>query len=152
MNYLVNLKHMTITKEEVDNMNKFRQFMQGRYGFDMFSQVLVVASLIISLVASLFRISTLSIISYIPLGYAIYRMLSKDINKRVKENYKFNSMLNSLKKKARKTNNVINITKKSKTHKYYKCPKCKQAIRVPKGKGKILITCPKCKNEFVKRT
>ena len=42
--------------------------------------------------------------------------------------------------------------RKDKTHKYYKCPTCKQVVRVPKGRGKIEINCPKCHTKFIKRT
>lgn len=133
-------------------MNKFRQFMQGRYGIDQLSQVLVMASLILSLMASIFRIGILSAFSYLPLGYAIFRILSKDINKRIKENYKFGNFMNQLKGKVNKSKRKAKRIQKSKNHKYYHCPKCKQSIRVPIGKGRILITCPKCKHEFIKRT
>lgn len=37
-------------------------------------------------------------------------------------------------------------------HKYMKCPHCKAQLRLPKGKGKISVTCPVCKKEFVKKT
>jgi ribosomal protein L37AE/L43A len=40
----------------------------------------------------------------------------------------------------------------TKTHKYYRCTHCRQLIRVPRGKGKICISCPKCRTEFIKRT
>lgn len=130
-------------------MNRFRRFMYGRYGFDQFSQALVVVSLIISLLGSLLRNDVVVYLSYLPFAYAIYRILSKDINKRTKENYKFTSKWNQIKYNLQKGKKMAQGTS---THKYYKCPKCKQAIRVPRGKGKICIACPKCKNEFIKRT
>lgn len=130
-------------------MNRFRQFMYGRYGFDQLSQFLVVTSLIISLISTLTRIDIVAFISYIPFIYAIYRILSKDINKRMKEDYKYTMILNSVKNKFKRGKFKTTGTK---THKYYACPKCKTTIRVPRGKGKICITCPKCRNEFIKRT
>lgn len=130
-------------------MNQLRKFMYGRYGFDQCSQALVICSLIASLIGSIARSSLLIYVSYIPLFYAIYRILSKNINKRTQENYKFLEWSNSVKNKFRKSKQSMNGTK---THKYYNCPRCKQKIRIPKGKGKICITCPKCKTEFIKRT
>lgn len=32
------------------------------------------------------------------------------------------------------------------------CPKCAQKLRVPKGKGKIIVTCSKCCSEFRLKT
>lgn len=129
-------------------MNRFRKFMNGRYGFDQFSQALIFISLFVSVMGSFTRSSALLYLSYIPLVYGVSRILSKNINKRTEENYKVVNTINSFKKKffgkRPETGNQI--------HKYYNCPRCKQKIRVPKGKGKISITCPKCKNEFIKRT
>lgn len=130
-------------------MNRFRKFMYGRYGFDQFSQSLVILSLVISFIGTLTRSSILVAVSYIPFIYAIYRMLSKDINKRMKENYQYTMFINTVKGKFLKGKRNVTGTK---THKYYTCPKCKTTIRVPRGKGKICITCPKCRTEFIKRT
>jgi Zn finger protein HypA/HybF involved in hydrogenase expression len=88
-------------------------------------------------------------ISYIPLGICLFRMLSKDIEKRRMENYKFSILISPVyswfKKKQKR---VVD----AKTHKYFECPNCKTNLRVPKGKGNIVITCPKCKTELKKRT
>jgi len=129
-------------------MNQFRKFMNGRYGFDQFSQALIFISLFFSVMGSFTRSGALLYLSYIPLVYGVFRILSKNINKRTEENYKVVNMVNSFKirflgKRPEKGNQ---------THKYYNCPSCKQKIRVPIGKGKISITCPKCKTQFIKRT
>jgi len=47
---------------------------------------------------------------------------------------------------------IISRIKDSRTHKYYKCSTYKTTLRVPKAKGKIVITCPKCREKFVKNT
>jgi hypothetical protein len=134
---------------EVMKMNQFRKFMYGRYGFDQLSQALIMTSLIISLAGSIFRISIGIYLSYILIVYAVFRVISKNISKRSQENYKFINIINSLKKKFY---NSKHTTTGTKTHKYYKCPQCKQTIRVPRGKGRIRITCPKCKAEFIKKS
>ena len=41
---------------------------------------------------------------------------------------------------------------KDREHRYFDCPKCRQPVRVPRGKGKIMITCPKCKERFQRKT
>jgi ribosomal protein L37AE/L43A len=77
------------------------------------------------------------LISYGFLAWAIFRMLSKNVYKRYEENRKYLRFLDRW---------------KDKEHRYYDCPKCKQTVRVPRGKGKISITCPTCKEKFVKKT
>lgn len=130
-------------------MNRFQKFMYGRYGFDQFTRFLVIIAFVVSLLGSFTRFSPLLILSYLFLIVALLRVFSKNISARARENYKYLGIVNSVKNTFKK----IKLTFfGSKTHRYYSCPKCKQTIRVPKGKGKICITCPKCRNEFIKRT
>jgi len=79
--------------------------------------------------------------------YSYFRMLSKNTQKRYKENL----MYVGCTKHIRGWFNAWKLRfKERKTHHIYRCKKCGQNIRVPKGKGRICITCPKCKNEFIK--
>ena len=128
-------------------MNWLRKFMYGRYGVDEFSMALLGMSLILMVVSGLFprSLRILSLIAYIPLIFYIFRTFSKNIFKRQQEYYKYLSFKNSSLSKLRKYKGRI---QGSKTHKYFKCPNCKQELRVPKGNGKITITCPKCKTSF----
>lgn len=135
--------------------NKLRTFMQGRYGSDQLCLALLVVSIILSFLSPLTRSPIIGILSYVPLAFCIYRMFSKNISKRYEENRKFMNFWHpiwqkilGLKNKCQKQ--VAHL--KDKDHKYYKCPNCKKTLRVPKGRGKIRITCPKCHQEFSKRT
>ncbi|MDF2906602.1 MAG: hypothetical protein K0R34_1923 [Herbinix sp.] len=130
-------------------MNRFRNFMIGRYGFDQFTRALVILSLLLSVITTFFRINGLVILAYIPLFYALYRAFSRDIQKRSKENMAFMKYTTNIKNRL---NHLKLWLVGTKTHKYFTCSKCKQTIRIPRGKGKIAITCPKCKAEFVRRT
>lgn len=130
-------------------MNWLRKFMLGRYGGDQLSIYLLVLSMVLTLIGKFVGIAALSTVGYIPLLAAGYRTLSKDIRKRSKENYKFTIFISPIYSRLKKVQSRI---KGSKTHKYYKCSKCKTMLRVPKGKGKIKITCPKCKDKFIKNT
>lgn len=130
-------------------MRQLQKFLYGRYGFDKFSQLLILISLILSVLSSLSGSRILLYLAILPFFYALFRTLSKDTNKRVRENYKFDNYLNQAKKQLSKTKQY---TVGTKTHKFYPCPKCNQTIRVPRGKGRISITCPKCHTEFIKRT
>jgi hypothetical protein len=130
-------------------MDWLKRFMMGRYGGDQLSVVLLVLSIFLTILARLINLPLLAFIAYIPLGICIYRMFSRDISKRSMENYKFAMLVSPLYTWFRKTRQRVKDTK---THKYFKCQNCKTTLRVPKGKGKIIITCPKCKIQFTKKT
>lgn len=128
---------------------KFQQYMYGRYGRDEFNIFLIYA-LIAIVIFNLFTIFWpfniglfLDLFYLIIVAIFIFRFTSKNIEKRRNENRKF------LKYKTK----VINFfTGKKDYYKYFNCPSCKQEIRVPRDKGKIMITCPKCGNKFEKKS
>lgn len=126
---------------------KLRSFMIGRYGFDDFSKFLMGIALI-SCVLDLFVNSFfLSLCFLVLIVYVYFRMFSRNCNKRYQENLKF---LQTKNKMISKFDSQKWIMEQRKTHHIYKCPTCGQKIRIPKGKGRICITCPKCKTEFTK--
>ena len=118
-----------------------RQFMMGRYGTDKLNTAILgaglVACLIQLVVRNVFVDLALTAASYVLMGWAIFRCLSRNTYKRYQENRKYLAFLQRI---------------KDKEHRYYNCPRCRQQIRVPRGKGKIAITCPKCKEKFIKKT
>lgn len=130
-------------------MNQFRKFMYGRYGFDQLSRDIILFSLFITLIASLTRSSLLLWLAYIPLFYAIFRILSRDTQKRARENYIYADLIRKVKVRAKNTKLLLVGTR---THKFYRCKGCRQMIRIPRGKGKISISCPKCRREFISRS
>lgn len=130
-------------------MNQFRRFMSGRYGFDQYTRAIIVAAFIISLISALTRNGLFILISYIPIVFAIFRTLSRNIARRTQENLAYCELTRTIRNKLR---NLILLLIGTKTHKYYKCRRCRQMIRVPRGKGKINISCPKCRTEFIRRT
>ncbi|MDF2698462.1 MAG: hypothetical protein K0Q49_18 [Haloplasmataceae bacterium] len=129
-------------------MNWFKKFMNGRYGGDQLSLLLLIISVVISLIASITDIPYLGLLSFIPLIIAMNRMLSRNISKRQKENYKLVRLYYPIKNKMSKRKARL----KDKENRYFKCSICKTILRVPKGKGKITVTCPKCKNKLIKKT
>jgi uncharacterized membrane protein YoaK (UPF0700 family) len=130
-------------------MNWFRRFMAGRYGADQLSLALLITAVIMSIAVRFIGIPYLGLIVYIPLGFCIFRMLSKNIRRRSMENYKFMMLMGRVKAWFRK---IKRRTTESKTHRFFRCPECKAELRLPKGKGKIMITCPKCRHEFMRKT
>lgn len=123
--------------------------MNGRYGIDQLYNAMVITSIVLTLISGITKWRFLSTLGLVIILFAIFRVFSKNTSKRYQENMKFLQWWNPIRSKWRGT---INRIKGSKTHKYLKCPGCRQDLRVPRGKGKISITCPKCKTKFETRS
>ena len=118
-----------------------RNFMAGRYGTDRLNMVILSVGLVASLLSVLIQFAPVNLVlfllSYGMMFWAIFRSLSRNTYKRYQENRKFLQFFDRL---------------KDRQHRYFDCPKCHQMVRVPRGKGKISITCPRCREKFVKKT
>lgn len=127
-----------------------RRFMYGRYGSDQLNMAILVAAVLVSLTNSVLTVflreSTvysgivaliLSVIVYGLLIYSFFRMFSRNIYKRQRENRRFTQLWMRL---------------KDRNNRYFRCPNCKQTVRVPRGRGKICIRCPKCGEKFTRKT
>ena len=129
-------------------LQKLKEFMYGRYGADQLSFALTVSGFVFYTVYVFSRFRLLYFFSLIVYGIAIYRTLSKNITKRRIENQKFMSLWYKVK------NKWVGIRadfEERKTYKHFKCPNCGQKIRIPRGRGKVEIRCPKCSNKFIKK-
>ena len=120
----------------------FRNFMIGRYGSDKLNSYLLGAGIVLMLIGSFLGgkfalASWCSLVAYIPLLWCIFRMYSRNIEARRRENAAFLNFFAHL---------------KDKDHRYFRCPRCHQTVRVPRGRGKISIRCPKCSERFIKTT
>ena len=119
----------------------FRRFMQGRYGSDKLNTAILVVGLVASLLQLLMPTYGLKwglmLVSYVFLFWAMFRMLSRNVYKRYEENRKYLRFVERL---------------RDRDHKYFDCPRCRQPVRVPRGKGKIAISCPKCKEKFIRKS
>ena len=118
-----------------------RSFMAGRYGTDKLNMTILGAGVVICLLTVFVPWQPvdllLTAVSYGLMFWAIFRCLSRNTYKRYQENRKYLTMVERL---------------KDREHRYFDCPRCRQPVRVPRGKGKIAITCPKCKEKFIKKT
>ena len=128
---------------------KLQQFMVGRYGNDEFTLFLSIAGLILGLLVNFKYLGFLHYIGAILIFFGLFRTLSKNYNARRKELNWY--LLWSAKPKS-EIKLLINRIQERETHKYFKCKKCKAVLRVPKGRGKIEITCPKCRAKVIKKT
>jgi hypothetical protein len=136
-------------------MDRIRQFFYGRYGNDQLNIALLVFAVLLWVVFRMTPVWYLGYVGYVPLAFSVYRSLSKNIDQRRRENEVFVKVLRKLRFWTQKNKEQIHAKKsqrQDKEHKYYKCPSCGAQLRVPKGKGKICITCPKCRKEFIKKT
>lgn len=130
-------------------MNGFRNFMTGRYGTDQLTVALIILGMVLTLTGDAFNLNLLTLISYAAFLMSIYRTLSKNIIARRKENTKFLHYWNPAKDWL---STKYNILKSNKSYKYFKCPNCKQELRVPRGRGKISVTCQKCHTKFIQKS
>ena len=134
-------------------MNRFREklmrFMQGRNGFDQFSQFLNTMVLVIFILSLFIKWAPLYYFGLGLLIYMYFRVFSRNISKRYAENQKFCNMRYDA---SIKWNKMKKEWEQRKIYRFYRCPMCKQRVRVPKGRGKICITCPKCREEFVRKS
>ena len=121
--------------------NSAQRFMAGRYGHDRLNMALLIVGLVMSILSMFVDSKLIDLIltlgSYALLVVSLVRCFSRNTYKRYQENRKFLQFFDRL---------------KDREHRYFDCPKCRQVVRVPRGKGKISITCPRCREKFIKKT
>lgn len=129
--------------------DKIIRFLRNAYGFDKLSKHIYYLGLAFFLIAILSRIQTLRFIALFLMVISLIRSFSRKRNARYQELVLYNRVVNRIKTKYKVLS--LNI-KHFKTHKYVVCKQCNQQIRLPKKQGKIVVTCPRCKNKFDVRT
>lgn len=125
------------------------QFMQGRYGADQMGQMLSAVSMVFLIISLFSRNQAWFLLAGIGIVYNYFRMFSKNISKRYAENQKYLKMTAGIRRKLASWKSQL---AQRKIYHIYRCPGCKQKIRVPRGRGKIEIRCPKCNTRFVKKS
>lgn len=130
-------------------MDWLRRMMMGRYGSDQLTIAMIVLYAVLYLTAQIARWYLLAWIALVLLAVVFYRMFSRNLSKRYRENQWFLRYWNRVSAWYRR---LLQTVRDRRTHRYYKCPNCSSKLRVPKGKGKIQITCPVCRTEFIKKT
>lgn len=126
-------------------MNKLYRFMSGRNGNDQLGLALLVAALILNIIFRVTGLYLLGFIAMVMVFFVIYRMFSRDLAKRQEENRRFLCLWSDA--RLRFSNWRIRRAQ-ARDYKFFTCPSCKNILRVPRGKGKIQITCPKCGQRF----
>ena len=118
-----------------------RRFMTGRYGTDKLNMTILTIGVIASVASMFVPIPMVQMLltfgAYALMIWAIFRCFSRNTYKRYQENRKYLLWLDRI---------------KDRQHKYFSCPRCRQPVRVPRGKGKISIKCPKCGEKFIRKS
>ena len=128
---------------------RMQRFMAGRYGNDQLNQFIFIVAIISMVLEIITRQSLFYTLTLVLLILAYVSVFSRNINKRYEENMKFLQKKDAILNKFRKQKYYA--AQRRNFH-IYTCPQCKQKIRIPKGKGKISITCPKCRTSFIKKS
>jgi predicted membrane protein len=123
--------------------------MQGRYGVDSLSKFLLVIAIIFILLDNFLFTKFFYLAGVILMLVVYFRMFSRHYPKRSAENQWFLKHTYKIRKFFKGNFSEMNMRK---THHIYKCPGCRQKIRIPRGRGKIEITCPKCYTRFIKKS
>ena len=129
--------------------NKMRLWMQGRYGQDELNQVLLWSALGLTLLGSILKVELFSVLAMPLLIWSLIRCYSRNIHRRREERAAWLRFW-------RKIRDFFALQKRRwtdrKTYKYFRCKNCGAVMRVPKGKGKLRITCRQCRREMTKRS
>ena len=134
--------------------DKIAQFMYGRNGYDAFSQFLLLAAIVLMILTWIFSwmppLSALfQLAEWVVLIYCIWRVMSRNIYKRQQENAKYYEKRQVAMRWLR---SVKDRWQQRKDYKFFRCPSCHALLRVPKGKGKLVLTCRKCGNRFERKS
>lgn len=122
--------------------------MYGRYGNDQLNMVLVLLSLALYLVFAVTSWTFLYAVSFMLMAVALFRCLSRNYDRRRAENGKFLSLVQPVTRWYRLRRTI----RRDKDHCYFKCPNCGQQLRVPRGKGRITVTCRGCGASFQEKS
>lgn len=128
--------------------NAIQRFMYGRYGNDQLNLFLIGLYLVLYLIFTLTRLAPIYWVSLVVIFFSLFRLFSRNISRRREENAKFMHVAGPFLQWVRMRRTIH----RDKDHRYFKCPNCGQQLRVPRGKGKITVTCRGCGASFQEKS
>jgi hypothetical protein len=129
----------------MDNLKKrIHRFMMGRYGNDALNTALLYLAVFLNLLGIFVKTPVFGTLSLILLVYINVRFFSKNLAKRYAENQWFMNLTRGW----RRASKAAALSVQDREHRYLLCPSCRQICRIPKGRGKVELTCPACKKTF----
>ncbi len=132
-----------------DFERKAMQWMAGRLGPDDLVRFSTDLAVVLCVVELFVHTTWLGVASLVLLAYSVWRMSSKNLGPRARENERFLKMLGPVRPWFQ---NPRAAWTESRTYKHVTCPSCGQHVRIPRGKGKLRVTCPKCHEKFEVRS
>ena len=123
---------------------KLARFLYGRNGPDTIYTVCIWTAFGIAILNLFLRFWPLDIVYFLLFGYAVFRLLSRNISRRRAENEAFRRFFAKVLRK-------FGLWKKKSTdraHVYKRCPSCKSQLRFPREKGEHTARCPRCGSTF----
>lgn len=124
--------------------NALQRFMYGRYGSDRLNVFLMVVYLVLLVAHMLTGLHVLYLVSFALMTWTLFRTLSRNRAARSRENAKFLRLTTPALRWLRVRRTML----RDRDHRYFKCPSCGQYLRVPKGKGRITVSCRGCGTKF----
>lgn len=128
---------------------RFSRFMIGRYGADKLSRFLIGFTFALIIAGIFIRSYWVDIAALFLMVLSYFRMFSRNIGKRFEENQKFERISFRVTEFFKKWRFKF---QQMRQYHIYKCPSCGQKIRIPRGKGKVSVHCPKCSTDFIKKS
>lgn len=128
--------------------NAIQRFMDGRYGNDQLNWFLIALYLVLYLLFALSGVAILYWLSLALVFLSLFRLFSRNVSRRREENARFMRRADPVIRWFRLQRTI----RRDKEHRYFKCPNCGQQLRVPRGKGKITVTCRGCGASFQERS
>ncbi|MCD8331263.1 MAG: hypothetical protein LUB63_01850 [Oscillospiraceae bacterium] len=129
-------------------MGFFQRLMAGRYGRDQLNTCLLVLYLVLWLIGVITNVQAVYTVGLILIVVVVFRMMSRNIERRRAENAKFLKLIEPVSRWFRLRRTIH----RDKEHCYFKCPRCGQYLRVPRGKGKLTVTCRSCGASFQEKS
>lgn len=130
-------------------LERIRRVMYGRYGGDQLMIGSLVVYMLLATISRMTQFMPLMIVAYAVFGWSVYRIMSRNVTRRYQENQLFLKYWNRVPAWFRGQKKYLQDRR---VYKYFSCSNCSTRLRVPKGRGKIEVTCPVCRNKFIKKS
>lgn len=127
---------------------RMQQWAYGRYGMDELGRFLYIIVFVLLVVSLIPYCSPVVLLSMALLFYNTFRACSRNVEKRKRENEWYLRKTAPMRERRQKS---ALIREEKRNYVFIRCRKCSNLNRVPRGKGKIRITCPKCGDQIVRK-